>query len=119
LEQLALDEESMKRIVIHIEIDDLMGGSQDGITDEDVELWDALCNEDRYHDEAWGVYCFSLDLTDKTRPQEDRFWWKLQKQDDEPNETADRKLSTLRERYHLAWQDIIRIPRFIMTTEIS
>jgi len=118
-EQLAHGDESAKRIVIHIEVDDQLGGQSEGITDEDAELWDALCNEDRHHYDYWGVYCFSVDLNDKRMKMRDLLWWKDERMGKEPNETAEQQLSTLRERYYLAWQDIIKIPRFIMTVEIE
>lgn len=118
-EQSARGEQGAKCMTIHIEIEDQLGGPSEGITDEDAELWDALCNEDRYHDPHWGFRCFKVDLTEKKVKLIDLLWWKRAHQGNEPSETIEQRFSTIRERYFLAWQDIIRIPRFVMTVEME
>lgn len=118
-EQLSHGDEAAKSIVLHTEIDDQLGGQSDGITDEDAELWDALCNEDRDRDPYWGIYCFKIDLTDRKASFEDRIWWRKTPKDDKQLEPMEKRFSNLRERYFLAWQDIMRIPRFIMTVDVE
>lgn len=118
-EQLAQGEQGAKSMTLHLEIDDQLGGPSEGITDEDAELWDALCNEDRCHDRYWGFRCFVVDLTDKRAKPKDMLWWKLGRLTDDANETMEQRFATLRERYFLAWQDIIKIPRFVMTVDVE
>lgn len=99
-----------KRIVLHVEIGDLLGGPSAGITDEDAELWDALCGEECNYYPYWGVSCLYVDLTHDKK-------WNTGRQEDKARYTPEQQLSVLRDAYLLAWQDIIRIPRFVMTVE--
>ncbi len=108
---------------LFLEIGNLEDAEEVNYSDEENDLWGILCGEDRRHDLFWGIDWTSEDIAtygqrkdweNSHKPQHAR---KEQTANSTP-ETFDKDFLGIKERYLLAWSDILRITRFDLTVHM-
>lgn len=107
---------------LFLEIGNLEDTEEVSYSDEENDLWGILCGEDRRHDLFWGIDWTSEDIT----AYEQREEWNNCRLKSSPKEQTegrtsenfDRDFLGMKERYLLAWTDILRITRFDLTVKM-
>lgn len=108
---------------LFLEIGNLEDTEEVNYSDEENDLWGILCGEDRRHDLFWGITWTSEDIA----TYEQRKDWenshkpqhvKMEQTANRSLETFDKDFLGVKERYLLAWSDILRITRFDLTVKM-
>lgn len=108
---------------LFLEIGNLEDTEEVSYSDEENDLWGILCGEDRRHDLFWGVVWTSEDITTYEQQKEWENTYRLKRSpkhqtEDKTPETFDQDILRMKEKYLLAWTDILRITRFDLTVKL-
>ena len=108
---------------LFLEIGNLEDTENVTYSDEEDDLWSILCGEDRRHDLFWGIVWASEDITAYELKKEECENNKFQRVNKEQtvngtSEAFDQDFLGMKERYLLAWSDIMRISRFDLTVKM-
>ena len=108
---------------LFLEIGNLEDTEEVSYSDEENDLWGILCGEDRRHDLFWGIDWTSEDIAAYGQREEWENNCRLksspkEQTEDGASETFDRDFLGMKEKYLLAWTDILRIIRFDLTVKL-
>lgn len=112
---------------LYLEIGNLEDTESVYYSDEELDLWGVLCGEDRRHEWFWGVDRCSANIknyeeVEARRPEflEQRVRYKKDtgKGSQNEQEDFDKAFLLMKEKYYLAWADMMRISRFDLTVKL-
>ena len=109
-----------REVISHLEVWNLENTESVSYTDEECDFWDILFGEERTYWSQWGLmtihsYISEDELKESyTRKTPKRNYIPKEKEDENSN-----LLQQMKEAYKLAWQDILTIAQFYLTTELS
>lgn len=108
---------------LFLEIGNLEDTEEVSYSDEENDLWGILCGEDRRHDLFWGIDWTSEDIAAYEQREEWGNNCRLksspkEQTEDRASDTFDRDFLGMKEKYLLAWSDLLRITRFDLTVKL-
>ena len=115
LEKKAKGMRSAKRIHYYLEVANYSPEENESYNSEDIELWDYLFGENRlsWH---WGLDYGSTIVEER----EEQCRWKNRIRTAQPiDKETFKELNALKEKYHVAWQDVQKIKNFMLTIRLE
>lgn len=116
-------------ICIHLEIANLQDTEERVFSDEEKELWDLLCSEDRDCDPLWGMVHNTIILDQHMEDKQKNIWlyhkanyWKGAEDQENTNpyiRNFNAKFCSMKETYALPWQDMKYITKFWQTVDLQ
>ena len=112
---------------LYLEIGNLEDTENVHYSDEEQDLWGILCGEDRRHEWFWGVDRCSANIKDyeEVEARRQKLWEQSAKRRKDADNTSqsgqesfDKDFLRMKEKYYLAWADMMRISRFDLTVKL-
>lgn len=106
-------------LVLHLEIWNLEDTEEVCYSDEENDLWEVLCGEDRDHAPYWGIMAETVHITDGEQKVYRHQKPGVPKETDENETGFDKDFCRMKEAYRLSWQDMMKISRFRLTVNMQ
>lgn len=127
--KLKRGEVAASMVCIHLEIANLEDSEERAFTEDERDLWNFLCGEDRSRDPWWGFTCLSVEIDKyvknsqselpiKHQPCKHNLISYLENNSISPK-NFNAEFCLMKNKYGFSWQDMILITDFWQTVEIQ